>query len=387
MTRRVTKSSDSSWPALVLVTAALAVAASLVAGSQVGWAGTDISELRAGWLDPSTFESDEAIGETLDKVVQTKLNTVFVAAPPSHGNHGLSSREQFAKLLKAASGRGLSVHAWVNSRWRKGWGTKVDYRDLDEQRAQVNWILGLLDQYPELDGVHLDQIRYDEWGAPDAGGKMDAVTSTVSAIHRALKRRHPNKFLTATSHLARPTRGAADSELDGRELDVPKWFRDWVKSHPESEYSAEPKEEGVRVPQHMKCQQDPVAWIELGIVDALVPVVFSEDDEDWQAEVDLWRGFLGDDIGKVGMGLGWWYEIGHDGWEYNMSGPAKRIKYGRSQGVKGFVIVVRIGDAVGDDSRLIDTLTRDGPANDHDAPFEEPARSPLRAPEAGSHER
>ena len=51
------------------------------------------------------------------------------------------------------------------------------------------------------------------------------------------------------------------------------------------------------------------------------------------------------------------------------------------------MIVVRIGPAVGDDSGLIDPLTRDGPANDYDAPFEEPARTWLRAPEANSHER
>ena len=73
-------------------------------------------------------------------------------------------------------------------------------------------------------------------------------------------------------------------------------------------------------------------------------------------------------------GLGW-YEDGKDTW-YDAAGIVRKIKSGRGKGLAGFVIF-QLGTPGVDDWILVNALATDGPDNNNDAPFEEPAISWL----------
>ena len=158
-------------------------------------------ELRGAWLNPPAFATPEAREETLKKILKANLNTLLVRAPQLGDNHGAGDPEAFASFLREARRHGLAVHGWICNHWRNGREGKVYFRDPDERKQQVAWVLALLNTFPDLDGVHFDYIRYREWEAVDAD-KMNGITTTIEQARKAIQEKYPGKFLTATSFVA-----------------------------------------------------------------------------------------------------------------------------------------------------------------------------------------
>lgn len=115
-------------------------------------------ETRGTWLNPNAFNSDARRTETLNKILQANLNTVFLASYTLSGNFGWAQQTDFDKFYTMLRQNNISVHVWVSSMDRV---SNVDYTNPGERTAQMNWALSWFNRYPDLDGFHLDYIRYD----------------------------------------------------------------------------------------------------------------------------------------------------------------------------------------------------------------------------------
>ena len=166
------------------------------------------SEVRGVWLNDHTFNTDERRTKTLQKIQEANLNTIFVAAHEFEIDgeyyHGWSNEEDFEALYQEATSRGLSIHVWVCSKFRKGYNGgqgQVDYTDPREREKQRRWCQEWLNTYPGLDGFHLDYIRYSGNDCCDIE-KTEGVSATVELCHGETQTR--DKFLTAAAKLNYP---------------------------------------------------------------------------------------------------------------------------------------------------------------------------------------
>lgn len=330
-------------------------------------------ELRGTWLNPAAFSDDAIMFETLEKASRANLNTLFVATPPIGENHGWSEPERFAKLLEAAQSMDFSIHIWI-ANLRRTDGQQARFTDPAERAAQAQWVLDLLEKYGTFaDGVHLDYIRYEMIVDVNIDGRMDAVTATIAEIREAINTHYPGKFLTATCFFLLPDQANFKTE------DIPSWFLNWFDDNPgnifENWFGAQ------CVPHHMKLQQNPVEWVDHRLVDAIMPMNYSIHDEEWNDELDVWNSFFeftGNNTGAIANGLGWLaaQDPPVRDWGYDAPGVVRKIKYGRTKNLGGFVIF-QLGGTDVDDEPLILALSEDSSANDYDAPFAEPAMSCL----------
>ncbi len=138
-------------------------------------------------------------------------------------------------------------------------------------------------------------------------------------------------------------------------------------------------------PNHFSFQQNSPVWLGPAYAHSVIPMQYSSNRSLWRDEVDLWKSFtsfLGNGFDRLAMGLGWLTEAGHDDWTHDAGALVDHIKYGRSQGVTGFVIF-EFGTEGVDDQPLIDALTVDSLINDFDAPFKQSAESWLGGPVCG----
>jgi hypothetical protein len=324
-------------------------------------------EVRGTWLNPPAFDSPTARAATFASIQTAKINTVFMLAPPVAGFRGWSDPADFGAMLTLLDEAGVSVHIWSAVMYRV-LGQEADFRDLTEQAAQVAWADALLRAYPQADGYHLDYIRYSGILPVNDGGRLEGVSQTVAAIAAHLAAHFPSKHLTAA--VFRVSAYAADFDTE----DIPQWFLDWYSAHPGNPYDHPPYWETTTVPFNFKKQQDPVSWMRETSIRGVMPMEYDTLDSWWQAEVDHWGLFMGDqglDMERIWMGVGW-YE------DYDAPGVVRKIKYGRAQGMGG-VVIFELGNPDADDSVLVNALAVDGPDNEWDAPYAAWAPSCLRA--------
>jgi len=336
-------------------------------------------ELRGGWLAHDTIDTEDRRAATVRKFKRARLNTAFVAVPPLNGNYGTSDAAGFGAFLADAKAAGISVHAWFQNFKRQGEATQADFTSATEREAQKKWVLDLLAAYPGLDGVQLDYIRYSTWEAC-AAAKMQGVAETVRLIREAIR---PRPLTAAVFNAAAISYRGWKPTWEG---DVPQWYRDWYAADANNYYVRKANEPGnnpnwLLGPSFTSYQQDPPAWLKAGLLDASVSMQYTHVDQTWQNEVQIWKSFLthqGVGHDKAYLGLGWmaatqWFEDS----AFDAPALVRFIKYGRAQGIKGFVIF-RLGQPGVDDTPLLDALSVDGPANGNDAPFETDVASPLR---------
>ncbi len=356
------------------------------------------SELRGVWLNQYAFNSMNR-QETLEKILQANLNTIFLASPEIEGNFGESDPEDFKAFIRDAKSSGLSVHGWICNHLRTHNRSKVDFTDPKEQQAQVKWAISLLDTYPELDGVHFDYIRYEEWERCN-DDKMNGISETIRLVYAAIKRKYPEKFLTATSFAAAsPSYHGVDygkvvgwfagwfTEEENLWVgDVPQWYRNWYAENSDNWYSTrntidkELKKNRLLGPEHFNYQQDPTTWIRESIVDAVIPMQYTVNYLTWQDEVDLWKSFMPMRSDRIYLGLGWLEETGHTDWQHDPAAIVHHINYGRSRGINGFVIFQLTSDELSDnvdDWDLVRALSIDSEINNNQAPFRNRVPSPL----------
>ncbi|MCP5106948.1 MAG: hypothetical protein GY950_26425 [bacterium] len=336
-------------------------------------------ETRGTWLWASSFDTPEKRTVALDSIAQGNLNTVFVSIPPIGGNFGYGSPEDFLAFIKEAKNQGLSLHGWMSNGRRNGRNNTIDFRDAGEQDAQVVWVLDLLVRYGDyLDGVHLDYIRPMYGGAVNRDGIMDGVTATVRKIYDNLKYSYPGKYLSAACFRETPVKEESYRDPPLWVEDVPQWFRDWYADHPGSIYHGP---DYVCVPKHLKWGQNPVSWLNEPIMSAVMPMQYTINDDVWNQTVDTFKSFnqyVGNKPETAYVGLGW-VPQSDDAPDRGCDPPGvvRKIKYGRSIGMKGFVIFILCNHGF-DDSPLLKALSEDSEANGYDAPYKTAVPSCLK---------
>ncbi len=333
---------------------------------------TSHCEVRGTWLNPYAFGTPTRLEATLDKIQAANLNTIFVLAPPIGDFNGWSDPDAFEALVTQADALGISVHIWVAAMYRVA-GVRADFRLPEEQAGQADWAEALMTAYPRADGYHLDYIRFSDWEDVNVDGKLDGVSATVDAVAEVLKTLPSQKQLTSTSF------GLAAQYADFEEEDIPLWFRTWFNANPANDY-VDPYGGGYdTVPCFFKYQQDPIGWAVDSGLSAMIPMEYTLIDADWNQSARNFASFAahaGIPSSHALMGIGWLEEEGHDNWGYDAPGVVRKIKYGRTQGLGGFVIF-EIGSRDVDDWPLINALTIDSADNEFDAPYENAVPSCL----------
>jgi len=336
-------------------------------------------ETRGTWLWASSIDSENKRAVVLQKISNANLNTVFVSIPSINGNHGYGTADAFLEFIKEAKILELSIHGWMSNGRRKGRDVQADFRNPGEQDAQVQWVNDLMNLYGDyLDGVHLDYIRYIDGEAVNLDKKMDGVTETVRKIANHLKTNFPGKFLTAAVFREEPSREEVYRDPPLWVEDVPQWFREWYAAHPGSIYHGSG---WVYVPMHMKYQQNPVGWLKEEIMDAVMPMKYTIHDDEWNQTADYFKSFntfVGNEPTATCMGIGWLPKTSDSSNRgFDPPGVVRKIRYGRSIGMNGFVIFI-LANHETDDSALIDALVVDSGTNDNNAPFKEWVPSCLK---------
>ncbi len=349
-------------------------------------------ESRGTWIWASSISSATKRTDVLQKLAQAKMNTILVSIPPVLTNYGNGVSEHFLEFIKAANNQGLSVHAWFQNGNRKGKISRkrrrskryssaeiVDFRDTAEQNAQVQWVMDVMELYnAHLDGVHLDYIRYFHSEDVNEGGKMDGVSATVAKINTNLKARYPNAKLSAAVFREIPAKEETYKDPPEWKMDVPQWFRDWYAQNAKSIYHGPTN---VSVPMFMRYQQDPISWLKDGSIDVIIPMRYTTDDPDWNQTANYFKSFndfVKNDLKGLNYSLGWIEKSSPTSSRgYDPEGSVRKIKYGRSLGVKGFFFFIFFNHGY-DDTALIEALTIDSAVNGNDAPFKEAAESCMK---------
>ncbi len=323
-------------------------------------------ELRGAWLDHDTFATAELRTSMLQKLKTAHLNTAFLTVPPIAGNYGNADPTAFGAMIAALEAAGIAAHAWIQCYKRQGESTPADFTSAAERDAQRQWALAILAAYPALDGIHLDYIRYSTWEA-NVAAKLQGVQATVQGIKAAVA---PRPVTCAVFQAAAVTYRGWDPAWEG---DVPAWYRDWYAANPDNYYRQKAVASGNPMhlygPSHLSYQQDPTTFLKSGFADACASMQYTAVDATWQSEVQIWKSFLGADVSKLWMGLGWmapvqWFEDS----AFDAAAMVRFVKYGRSQGIKGFVIF-RLGQPGVDDGPLVDALAAEVFQVDVASPF------------------
>jgi uncharacterized lipoprotein YddW (UPF0748 family) len=254
--------------------------------------------------------------------------------------------DPLAQLVLAAHTEGLRVHAWVNVLSlagnrdapilrklgkdavhvdRRG-RSILDFPDLElpyPDRATVRmgtpavWldpgapgvsdhlvatVAELMQRYPELDGVHLDYIRYPDVLPFSPGSRFQVgVDFGYGASTR-------ERFEAETGLRApRAARGGDDDAWD-------HWRRDQVTQlvtrirevvtavRPDAELSAAVSAYPERA--YLSLFQDWRHWVEEGLLDFAVPMLYSRDDHLFRQEARAYTGGIGGE--RIWIGLGSW---------------------------------------------------------------------------------
>lgn len=310
-------------------------------------------ELRGAWLDSDTFTTPALRASMLQKLRSARLNTAFITVPPLNGNYGTVDGAAFGAMVDDLKGAGISAQAWFQCYKRRGESTPADFTQAAEREAQKQWALDMLAAYPKIDGIHFDYIRTSTWEANSAA-KLNGVQETVRMTKEAVA---PRPLTCAVFQAFAVTYRGWDPAWEG---DVPAWYRTWYAANPDNYYRQKAVSSGnpshMYGPSHFSYQQDPTSFLKNGWADACASMQYTAVDATWQQEVQIWKSFLGADLSKLWMGLGWmgpvqWFEDS----AFDPAAMVRFVKYGRSQGIKGFVIF-RLGQPGVDDAPLINAL-------------------------------
>ncbi|MCJ7740632.1 hypothetical protein MUP32_04945 [Candidatus Microgenomates bacterium] len=366
------------------------------------WAqSTAEKETRAVWLNKAAFDSDVRRTTTLNDLKRGNFNTIFLIAPPIYGNFGEGTPANFSAMLTRAKDEGFQVHAWIANYMRTGDPAGVDFTSQAERNAQVQWTLYLLSAYPQIDGIHLDYIRYPETGTTVISkAKREGVNQTVKSIYQAMKQQYPEKFLSAAV-FAPGQSCVVWSGTDYRpeqetmwNNDVPSWYKNWFNAQITNSrwknvgWGSTGKVCAKAVPDGLNVQQDPVLWLTEGYLDRMIYMAYDTFNNAWYEEWwtdHIYYTYSMLDFNKVSnyqdklyMSIGWYVDTNYT--PANIATIIKVMKEAKKAGVKG-ISVFEIGHYIYaqnryiNDNPLIDALTINSSINSNEAPFILPAQS------------
>jgi hypothetical protein len=295
-------------------------------------------ETRGVWLNPLAFNTQTVRDATLNAIKVGHLNTVFLAAYPLGGNDGWSDQASFDATYQALKSDGVSVHVWLNSMRRDGSGS-VNYTSASEANAHAQWCTNWLTTYPDLDGIHFDNIRYPTGMNTSYidRSRLEGHARTMKACYDAINTIDPKKHLTAFVDSVDPVSIPNDPKNY-----LPPWFKSWMSSNPSNGYIF--RGEQYR-PSNLRV--DPITWVKDGYFDGLMPGDYTSSLDLWKRRIPQWKSFMGNDFDKVLFGVAWMppkpdivYPDGshYSGGGANVSAVVSQIEYAQAQGMKGFVI-------------------------------------------------
>ncbi len=196
---------------------------------ETGAATDNTQELRGVWVTRWTFESEDEVERIMAELDDAGFNAVFFQVRGQFDAYYESSHEPWAQRLSGTLGqdpgwdplevavregheRGLQVHAWLNtfSMWKgttpaasagiphameahPDWvlpGSKLSdhyvFADPSKVREHVQKVAADLDRRYDVDGVHLDYVRYPSAKA-GSGPRELHVEMTVAAVRDAVE--------------------------------------------------------------------------------------------------------------------------------------------------------------------------------------------------------
>ncbi|MBD3255896.1 MAG: hypothetical protein GF383_12440 [Candidatus Lokiarchaeota archaeon] len=312
----------------------------------------DMNEMRAVWLNDYAFATHQKRLETIQKIEDANLNTVFLIAPPIGENKGWSDVDDFNSMLSLAKTKGLSVHAWVCNMYRIE-GKCADFTNETEREAQKDWALAILNEYDQLDGIHFDYIRYNISTLVNQT-KMEAIEETLILTRNALNAQFPDKIFSTASF---PLSG----EIKNNDDYIPPWYNDWFNNS-ENNHLNRWNRTGYDykgIPTPFRVQQDPKNWVSLNTINFTISMEYCYETSWWKGEVNIWNNWMGINVSRVYMGLGYYSKV----WEDPAITPnlvaqeiVQKINYGRLNNISGFSIF-EFGEPGNDDYILINALT------------------------------
>ena len=235
---------------------------------------------------------------TYELIEAAHLNTLVVDCPKKSDVR--DELGHFRVFFDECKRRGWPVHLWFYNR--------TDFLDAAKRQAQVDNIMYWLNEFPDVNGVHLDSIRFDE---TKRGGhpyrdpvRAGAVTQTVQMIHDAVKAFNPDLCLSAAVKVI----SSAGQRSGGP---FTNWERDW--------------------PYHKMAQQDALDWLRDGLLDVAYPMNYQGDTDDWVFEAEQWNvEGMGN---RAVIGLPWKFE-GQERPEH----LSEKIAKAQATGVKNFAV-------------------------------------------------
>ena len=348
------------------------------------------TELRANWVAHESIITAEGRSSIIRTMADARLNTVFVSMPPISGNYGEGKVEAFFAFLKDAKSKGFVVFGWISNH-KRTYPVPADLRLPEEREAQAKWVEDIIVDFPCLDGIAIDYIRYPTWEISDFE-KQQGVTLTVKAIREVTDKAGVTLLSTSFPAATVSYRGV-QSQWEGA---VPDWFQEWYTTNPNNYYQLEASTGGTGIvnqdnvggskpqyllgPSFMSYQQDPVTWIENGFVDHLVPMQYTSDPAVMRNEIDRWEEFtslIGHPMTGIYLGLGWFDEpSSFPDSQFDAAAMVAHINYGREKGVGGYTIF-RMGIPGIDDTPLVEALTTPNNDNSRTPPFSTNKASPF----------
>lgn len=322
-------------------------------------------EMRAVWLTtiynldwpkrPARTSSDEEnqkrdLCAILDRLQRDHFNTVFlqvrhrgdVIYPSKYepyavafsGSRKAMGYDPLTFAIEECHKRGLQIHAWMvtfplggdrssnhpprslHPEWcvkhRGEWHLNPGLPSVREYIADL--VKELTDLYPQLDGVHMDYVRYPDFassfndkdafirfcsiGTPKNLWRMNNITDLMMRISEVVRKNHPSMMISCATL--------------GRLRRLPEYPSiGWTCN--EDVY------------------QDPVTWSKFGYVDFVVPMMYHKGDyffpylDDWKAHLDQIRVVPGLGVYRI--------DEGRNSWDPKVI--EEQMKYCRKQGMPG----------------------------------------------------
>ena len=282
-------------------------------------------ELRGAWVQKAFLAPQASVGY-LDKLGRAGLNTLFVEISTSEEKE----RRELELFLEEAGKRGMVLHGWVKIFYPHKRSVPANLSNPAEKHKQSRRLLKILEDYPLLEGIHLDYIRFpapapSSWTAQ----RQRQISEVVEFLGRELKKTYPKKILSAAV---------------------------WTKRWPDAGFSKS------NTPYYEALGQDPFRWLERQWLDAVVVMNYTLDHRAWLDEMEHWRKYP-EHARKIFWGMGWLAEKGRPEWGYDPLGVKDKILSQRKGGARGFVLFqlrpfLKLVPYLGDyDQVLIEALT------------------------------
>jgi len=241
--------------------------------------------------------------DTLELIEIAGYNRLYIKLPAELSDGVFrDSKRQFELFLSELPDT-VEKHIGIFNARPPGVEEWVDFRDGEVRLSQEQWVAELLATYPNVNGIHLDGIRfqgtdYKVDGCPvNDPQRREAVTDTVRRIRAVTG----DKVLTVASRQI-----SSGGHLSGGP------FEFWEKD----------------IPYMLEDGQDILSWIDNNLIDYAVTMTYTVDIDYWLYELECWKSAA---PGQFLIGIGWEKNK-------NVEATMEKITRGEVRGSPGFCV-------------------------------------------------